>query len=41
LSIKKFKFCHDILGVGSEGFNIFFQTTGILIINEMYDFESP
>jgi hypothetical protein len=34
LRVKKFEFWNEILGVGSEGFNLLFQTTGILIINE-------
>ncbi len=35
------EFWHEILGVGSEDFNLLFQTTGVLIINDILDFESP
>jgi hypothetical protein len=41
LSVRKFEFSHEILGVGSEGFNLLFQTTGVLIINEIKDFDPP
>jgi hypothetical protein len=35
LSVKKFEFWHEILRVGSEDFILLFQTTGIVIINEI------
>jgi hypothetical protein len=41
LSLKNFEFRHEILGVDSEGFNLLFQTAGILIINKIFAFESP
>jgi hypothetical protein len=41
LSTLKLEFWHENLGVGSEDFNLSFQTTGVLIINEILDFESP
>ncbi len=34
LSTLKFEFWPEILWVGSESFNIYFQTTGVLMINE-------
>jgi hypothetical protein len=41
LSILKFEFRLEILGVCSEGFNFLFQTTGVLIDNDILYFESP
>ncbi len=41
LRLKKFEFWHEILGVDSDGFNLLFQTTGVLIINEIFDFDPP
>jgi hypothetical protein len=41
MSTLKLEFWHENLGVGSEDFNLLFQTTGVLIINEILDFESP
>jgi hypothetical protein len=34
LSTLKLEFWHEILGVGPEDFNLLFQMTGDLIINE-------
>jgi hypothetical protein len=41
LSVLKFEFRLEILGVCLEGFNLLFQTTGVLIGNDILYFESP
>jgi hypothetical protein len=41
LSVLKFEFRLEILGVCSEGFNLLFQITGVLIDNDILYFESP
>jgi hypothetical protein len=41
LSVLKFEFRLEILGVCSESFNLLFQTTGVLIDNDILYFESP